>query len=171
MSGDHDAFDFVFGAMTSAERARAKMKRTHDRGFAAQIDCVAAGMAPLALAEEASGVPATLWSDIEAILDQDAAEDPNIRTEYFEDGVWLPLTSGIDVRPCWGEAAFLLRCAPSATLPAHTHDVDERMIVISGSIVMGSRSLTTGDYQFSRQGSEHAAGYSANGCLLLIQRG
>lgn len=164
------AFDFVFGSLTPAERAQIKLRVQYDRALAADIACIESSMAPLALAPDEAPVPPGLWDRIEADIASDDAEDPAIVSESFEDGSWTQWRAGIEIKPIWNDASFLVRCAPGAVIAAHRHHLDERMLVLSGEIRAGSRTLGAGDYQFSPAGSAHDEIYSAGGCTLLFQR-
>jgi quercetin dioxygenase-like cupin family protein len=164
------AFDYVVGALTPAERAQMKLRAQYDRALAADIECIESVMSPLALAPDDVEVPSGLWDRIEANIAEQVAEDPAMITEAFEDGVWVAWDDGIDVKPLWDKVSFLVRCAPGAIIAPHRHDLDERMLVVSGSIRVGSRLLGVGDCQFSPEGTSHGEILSASGCTLLIQR-
>lgn len=61
-----------------------------------------------------------------------------------------------------------LRLAPGASLRPHTHDGAEECVVLAGSITVGGRTLTAGDYQRAEPGSPHDEQRSADGCLLFL---
>ncbi len=61
-----------------------------------------------------------------------------------------------------------LRLDPGASLHPHAHDGAEECVVLSGSIRVGHRTLTAGDYQRAEPGSPHGEQRSADGCLLFL---
>lgn len=164
------AFDFVFGALTPAERAQTKLRVQYDRALAADIGCIESLMSPLALASDEAVSPDRVWDRIEADLAEDAAEHPAMSTEYFEDGAWIAWQTGVEIKPLWDNVSYLVRCAPGSVIAPHHHALDERMLVVSGSIRVGGRVLSVGDCQFSPAGTDHDEIESASGCTLLIQR-
>lgn len=170
MNQDWLGFDYVFGTLTPAERAQAKLRAQYDRALAADIAKIESVMAPLALAPEEAAVPASLWDRIDAVIADGEARDAAIMSECFEGGTWATWDAGIEVKPIWDNVSFLVRCAPGAKIAAHYHDLDERMLVLNGSIRIGDEVMSAGDSQFSPAGSLHGEIRSATGCTFFIQR-
>jgi quercetin dioxygenase-like cupin family protein len=93
---------------------------------------------------------------------------------------WKPLvesgvdTAGISVKPLRTEPAtgrarsFLLRFEPGAKYPYHSHPAGEELFVLSGSCVIESAVLETGDYLHTPPGSKHSV-RTDTGCTLLFQ--
>ena len=164
------AFDFVFGSLTPAERAQMKLRVQYDRALASDIACIESTMGPLALSPDEAPISSGLWDRIEAEIASDDAEHPAIVSESFEDGNWTEWRAGIEIKPIWNDTSFLVRCAPGAVIAPHRHPLDERILVMTGEIRVGSRRLSAGDFQFSPAGSTHDEMHSAGGCTLFIQR-
>lgn len=90
---------------------------------------------------------------------------------------WIPLpepgVTGIDVRPLRADPAagraptFLLRFAPGATYPLHTHPAGEELYVLEGDLRLGKDHLHAGDYLYTAPGNVHAV-KSDRGCLALF---
>ncbi len=62
----------------------------------------------------------------------------------------------------------LLRMAPGATYPAHTHAGREQLYLLSGDVCCGADRLAVGDFQIAEVGSMHPAHTTEQGCLVLI---
>ena len=63
----------------------------------------------------------------------------------------------------------LLRLAPGASYPAHTHGGWEECIVLEGDVRVGDEVMGPGDFQRSEGGSQHPRHWTRDGCLLYIQ--
>ena len=86
-------------------------------------------------------------------------------------GKWLRYRPGVEAKRLWNRRTIMLRCRPGAVLPAHDHDEDEHIVVISGDFVVGGRSFGPGDYHRSLAGNAHGDAFTRGGCLLLVQYG
>ncbi len=62
----------------------------------------------------------------------------------------------------------LVRMAPGASYPPHTHAAAEECLVLEGELRVGDDVLRAGDYQRAAAGSRHPAQNTDAGCLLLI---
>ncbi len=103
--------------------------------------------------------------------------DGLVKTECMQ---WQPLvengvdTKGISVKPLRTEAAtgrapsFVLRFAPGAKYPYHSHPAGEDLFVLSGSCVIEGALLEAGDYLYTPPGSKHSV-RSETGCTVLFQ--
>lgn len=75
---------------------------------------------------------------------------PEIVTESFEPNDLVLLGGGFNTEPIFcdpdpgGFSLVNIRLAPDAILPTHTHDVDCLYYVLSGSILLGRRTLAAG---------------------------
>ena len=89
---------------------------------------------------------------------------------------WRPLdepgVAGVDVKalrfdPITGRApTILLRFAPGARYPAHSHPGGEEIFVLEGDIRFGRKRLRAGDYLFTAPDNAHAV-HSPGGCVIL----
>ncbi|MBV8732978.1 MAG: cupin domain-containing protein [Acidobacteriia bacterium] len=80
---------------------------------------------------------------------------------------------GIEIRRLFvdkatGMVTTLLRAAAGAVYPAHRHGGLEQVYVIDGDLIFDDHTLETGDYEASREASEHSSITTKDGCLALI---
>lgn len=95
------------------------------------------------------------------------------RTVRTANGAWRTCLQGVD-RMVVDEAGpvhtWLLRLAPGASLPAHTHHHgDEESLVLSGSCLINGELLMAGDYHHAAAGSRHGRLVSEAGCVLWLR--
>ncbi len=62
----------------------------------------------------------------------------------------------------------LLRLAPGARLPEHTHSGVEECLVLEGTVFVGRTRMRVGDYQRADANSEHAEQWTDTGALLYL---
>lgn len=62
----------------------------------------------------------------------------------------------------------LLRLAPGARLPAHTHPGIEECVVLEGTVIVGQIRMRAGDYQRAEADSEHVEQWSDTGALVYL---
>ncbi len=62
----------------------------------------------------------------------------------------------------------LLRLAPGARLPAHTHPGVEECVVLEGTIIVGQTRMRAGDYQRAEADSEHLEQWTDTGALVYL---
>jgi anti-sigma factor ChrR (cupin superfamily) len=89
-----------------------------------------------------------------------------------EEGEFLPVLKGIAVKRLRMDETSetsLWKLDPGATIPAHTHHLDEECLVLSGTIEYAGRSLGTGDYLGALKGEYQDVITSSQGALLLIR--
>ena len=84
---------------------------------------------------------------------------------------WKPFRDGIDIvriygQPHLGPSAALLRYAPGAMLPHHSHTGYEHIIVLCGSQVDESGFHVAGTAVINPPGSGHSVS-NQNGCIVL----
>lgn len=63
----------------------------------------------------------------------------------------------------------LMRCAPGAKFPRHTHRGAEDSLVLEGDLRIGDLVLGPGDYQHCKPGSRHLEQSTESGCLVLVR--
>jgi anti-sigma factor ChrR (cupin superfamily) len=114
------------------------------------------------------------------IEDQPAArhsnpEDPSSMFLVRADqGQWRPADApGIEVKTLFVDrelkrASVLVRMAPGAVYPIHSHIGAEECLVVQGDLVIGDVVLHAGDYQRTPPGFQQAEQTTRTGCLLLI---
>jgi quercetin dioxygenase-like cupin family protein len=68
------------------------------------------------------------------------------------------------------EKTGLLRAEPDMHYPAHHHGGVEEIYMLSGDLTLEGVTYYAGDYIRSAAGSDHAAAYSAEGCMFFFRR-
>ncbi|MEY2928383.1 MAG: hypothetical protein RL367_2860 [Pseudomonadota bacterium] len=163
--------DYVLGNMTPQERAAMEQARRHDPALAAAIEDAEDRLAPLSLAGPAVAAPERLWDRIEAALGHEQGENAGRRIESFGEGDWHDFLPGIKRKFLWSQSAWMLRCAPGASIPDHPHPESENILVLSGDLQMGGRDFGPGDTIGSPAGRDHGLATTRAGCVVLIQYG
>jgi anti-sigma factor ChrR (cupin superfamily) len=85
--------------------------------------------------------------------------------------VWQPFREGIEIHILYGDlktgpAAALLRYAPGATLPVHTHTGYEHIIILRGAQRDANGNWPAGSAAINAPGSSHGVS-SEQGCVAL----
>lgn len=92
---------------------------------------------------------------------------------------WTPLveagvkTDGVFVKVLRFDKAqnrpptFLLKFAPGASYPNHTHPGGEEVYVLEGEVRFGPTQLVAGDYLYTPPDATHAV-FSRTGCVMLF---
>jgi anti-sigma factor ChrR (cupin superfamily) len=93
------------------------------------------------------------------------------------DAEWIPAGEpGVEMRKLYrnrdaGLTTMMLRMAPGARLPAHTHGEDEQCLVISGDVRSGEVVYRAGDFVVMGKGSHHPEICTEDGNVLLLIAG
>lgn len=64
--------------------------------------------------------------------------------------------------------SMLVRLAPGAAYPPHTHDGTEELHLLAGQLWINDRMLNPGDYNRAEAGSKDQRVWSATGCTCLL---
>lgn len=102
---------------------------------------------------------------------QDAARDKPF-TVRPQDGDWRACGAGLEVKVLHRDEAvqsYLLRMAPGAVLPAHTHPLDEECVVLEGEVMLEDVKAGPGSYHLTPRGATHRPIRSETGCLLFLR--
>ena len=95
-----------------------------------------------------------------------------IRTTRADQMAWEPLADGISRRllalPRGAAAAYLVRMAPGAAVPAHRHGLAEECMLLSGEMYLDDLLLLGGDFQLAPAGGLHHEASSEHGVLLAV---
>jgi putative transcriptional regulator len=67
------------------------------------------------------------------------------------------------------ERVALFRAEADMTYPAHRHGGTEEIYMLSGDLTLNGVTYYAGDYIRSIRGSQHDAGYSAQGCMFFVR--
>jgi anti-sigma factor ChrR (cupin superfamily) len=89
------------------------------------------------------------------------------------EGEWRVLAPGVELRklgrdPLTRSLSYLIRVAPGASVPAHSHSAAEHCLVLEGDFVIDGRTLHAGDYHRADVGTEHRTLGSVHGCTFLV---
>jgi anti-sigma factor ChrR (cupin superfamily) len=103
-----------------------------------------------------------------------AAESPVLRTPTeWSQPEWEQVAPGIEC--CLlakdGErdrVSMLVRLAPGASYPAHTHSGDEELHLLNGELWIDARKLVVGDYNYGAPGASDERVWSETGCTCLL---
>ena len=66
---------------------------------------------------------------------------------------------------------ILLVADPGAVHPAHVHETDEEIFVVSGDLTIDGELLGPGDFHFSPAMSQHPQETTKQGCTCVINMG
>ena len=75
-----------------------------------------------------------------------------------KDSRWRPVREGLELAPLKvkdGKGTFLLRFAPGARSPTHTHPGGEEIYVVSGKGRLDDLAFGPGDYIYTPPGEGH----------------
>lgn len=94
------------------------------------------------------------------------------KIEWFQDRLpWQPFREGVEIYYLYGEgtegaAAALLRYAPGARVPEHTHEGFEHILVLSGSQADHNGMHSAGTLVINPPQTHHNV-VSESGCIVL----
>jgi anti-sigma factor ChrR (cupin superfamily) len=170
---DMDAALWAAGALTKEECAALVERLRSDPAFAARAREWEDALAPLAEMTPAIDPPKGLLDKIEARIEARAKLETLSRTLRAEEGVWINVARGIRVKELHRNAALgrrtiLLDIEPGALYPAHAHEQDEEIFVISGDLTIGGEELGPGDFHVSPKGSRHPSATTRAGCRCIV---
>jgi len=93
-----------------------------------------------------------------------AAEDTGGWKELPVRGAWVKLLS---IEREKGYAVLMGKLEAGVRYPAHTHEGDEEIYMLTGDLHIGDRALGPGDFHHADAGTAHDVNYSVEGCTLL----
>lgn len=90
------------------------------------------------------------------------------------EGEWRSVAEGIDVKRLFFDAeaktvAFLLRAKAGATLPRHSHHVNEECLVLEGEFTIGDVTLRAGDFHVALVGTDHVAAHARTDVVVYLR--
>jgi anti-sigma factor ChrR (cupin superfamily) len=90
-----------------------------------------------------------------------------------DDLPWTPSTfaAGLsvkDVAVTDGMELQIVRVAPGAKIPAHTHERPEFIYVLEGDLIVGGETLGPGSASVASVGSRHNDVHSKTGCVFVL---
>lgn len=171
---DIRAAELAIGLLDSDEYRKARRLTTIEPDFADDVNYWDDRFVSLVDRVPPMDVPAHLFAQIDARIDDDAARAiPSCEVRRRDEGVWVERAPGARVKvlhasPALNRQTILLELAPETVMQTHTHDIDEECYVISGDIAFGDDELHAGDFHLAPVGSHHGIVRSRRGCLCLI---
>jgi len=170
---DIDAALWAAGALTAQEHEAAVRRLASDPAFGREADAWEQALAPIAGLLAPIAPPDDLLARIEARLD---GGEKTSRVLRAADGDWVPVGPGIRIKILHRDAALrrqmvLLMAEPGAVNPAHVHDSDEELFVVSGDLTIDGHELGPGDFYFSPAMIKHPQETTRKGCTCVIMMG
>lgn len=89
-----------------------------------------------------------------------------------DEGDWQPMGPLVDRKVLADDGVtrtFIMRLAPGAKRPSHSHAAAEVSYVLEGTVRYGTLVLKAGDYHEAAPGSVHESVESDSGALILIR--
>lgn len=169
------AGDYVLGTLSGEERQSLESQMRRDASLRERVETWERRLAPaiLAAAEPVEPSP-DLLARIEGVIDARQKIDFGGVTVRANDGEWVPLARGSEVKillvdTLKRERSFLLRLAPGGHVPAHDHPTTEECMVLSGDMVIGDTIFYPGDFHAAIAGVKHPPLTSRNGGVIFIR--
>jgi anti-sigma factor ChrR (cupin superfamily) len=86
---------------------------------------------------------------------------------------WEPVAPGIECKLLATDTerhrvSMLVRLAPGASYPAHTHADTEELHLLDGELWIDARKLFPGDYNYGAPGASDERIWSETGCICLL---
>ncbi len=168
------AAEYVLGTLDAGARQQFERQLAADLSSREQRDGWERRLMPLIdtlLPEQPS---ASVWSAIEAAVDDTETKPRGTDTIRAAEGQWQILAPGIEKKllmadPVQRTQSFLLRVAAGSRYPAHVHTATEECFVIAGDVRIGEMNLAAGDYHVADAGTAHPELFSQNGGLMFIR--
>jgi quercetin dioxygenase-like cupin family protein len=101
------------------------------------------------------------------------ADSRSVTTVRAQEGEWIAFAPGMDIKILYETpeaVSALVRMAPGAEHPWHSHGADEECLVLEGEIYFDEVRARPGDYHVARRGSEHAM-RTESGVLMFVRTG
>jgi quercetin dioxygenase-like cupin family protein len=170
---DIDAALWAAGALTTTERDAVAKRLKVNPAFAQRASDWERALAPIASRLQPLDPPEGLMAKIEERLDARAKMEKISRTLRADDGIWLEMGPGLRFKLLHRNLeqkrqTILLEAEAGACHPAHVHDFDEEIFMISGDLTVNGEELGPGDFHFSPKESRHPAETTRQGCRCLI---
>jgi len=111
---------------------------------------------------------------LDRVHDRGSDATADLVTVTRDSGDWVETSPGNKMKVLRTDdevLSVLVRLAPGAVFPAHSHPADEETFVLEGETNFGDIHLVAGDYHLAPKGTMHGEVTTENGCLLLIRAG
>ena len=94
-------------------------------------------------------------------------------TRQWSEPEWQQVAPGIECKMLASDmerhrVSMLVRLAPGASYPAHTHAGEEELHLLDGELWIDERKLVPGDYNYGAPGTGDERVWSETGCTCLL---
>jgi hypothetical protein len=118
--------------------------------------------------------PASLQARLAARIAEETGKDPVLPpAPRWSEPDWEQVAPGIEVKLLATDAerhrvSMLVRLAPGASYPAHTHAGVEELHLLDGELWIDERKLVPGDYNYGAPGAGDERVWSETGCTCVL---
>lgn len=170
------AAEYVLGTLPEKERAAFAADMDRDPGVRALVDAWEDRLGALDDLSDVVEPSPDVFASIEARLDTPIPLAEASVTIRAEDDLWVTVRDGLEKKHLFrdeakGVESFLLRYAPGTQVSAHLHTSIEECYLLEGDLTLGDVEMKPGDFHAALPGTEHAAGHSVGGAVLLVRTG
>lgn len=169
---DQQAAHYVLGTLPPETRAAFEAELAGDEDLQAAVGFWQDHFQALA-----DRIPPVAPSDavlvgVEAAIDGDP--QPGSLTIRSDEGDWLQLFEGVFKKTLLIDEqehmeSYLLRIAPGAACPSHSHTKTEECLVMEGEMIIGEARFRAGDYHAAPAKIPHLPIRSETGVLLFVR--
>jgi len=155
-------------AAAEAHIATCAACRRELEGLHAVVDCFAAW--PTDVLRPAASLQARLAERIAAETGTAVTPPP---APQWSEPAWTQVAPGIECKLLATDAerhrvSMLVRLAPGASYPAHTHAGVEELHLLDGELWIDERKLAAGDYNYGAPGAGDQRVWSETGCTCVL---
>ena len=118
--------------------------------------------------------PATsLQARLARRIAEETGKQPVVPARQWSEPEWEQVAPGIECKLLATDAerhrvSMLVRLAPGASYPAHTHAGAEELHLLDGELWIDGRKLFPGDYNYGAPGAGDERVWSETGCTCLL---
>ena len=118
--------------------------------------------------------PAALQARLASRIAAEAGPEPDRQSSRpWADPPWEKVAPGIECKILATDSkndrvSMLVRLAPGAVYPAHTHASHEELHLLDGELWIDNRKLLPGGYNYGAPGATDRSVWSATGCTCVL---
>ena len=170
------AAEYVLGTLSEEQRTAFAEDINRDPAMRELVRAWETRLEPLEDHLDSVEPSSGLFSAIEAQLDVPIPLADASVTIREEDDLWVTVREGLEKKHLFrdeakGVESFILRYAPGTQVSGHVHTSVEECFLLEGDLRLGDVDMKPGDFHAALPGTEHGAGLSVGGALLLIRVG
>ena len=107
------------------------------------------------------------------IAEEIGKEPVPVPTQQWSEPEWVQVAPGIECKLLAADTerhrvSMLVRLAPGASYPAHTHAGTEELFLLDGELWIDERKLFPGDYNYGAAGTDDNRVWSETGCRCVL---